>query len=588
MATYSRTTTATQTSQAQPQIASQDLGSFVVKSLENLMNENQGEDDEYKKNDDYLKDIQDTITKGIDESQLVKNDKDNQPGRKAALTGSGTMASLLINRNASQTSATSDLLKARPDSSSDISSKNSSLFGLLQKQNTETKRESTKSDKKHSETQKSFGTLAKHMNPANLGKVLIGVFSVAGITGMAKKFNNVALGVLAIVAVGSQLAVLIKAAIYKIKADWPSEKIKIGAKIHGWLASLPGEILLGLKQLMADHLLPWMETLPTRIHNSFSKLFIRFGIGKGGLSDQENEELEMLIHQLEAVQKDGDNKERLQRYISENDTAFINEYGIYDTEEFLSHYNLDDKASREQMREDLISKAAEQLGKQYTSDFYSDANTIQTLSDLYGFTPTEGMTKDEALRKAAETASGYGIDEMFLEAFTDDYTEEIDNIQKRIEELEQKKKDFADVDAQLDDEMDKARTKWQEKMGVDAQGVVDEKTRLAKIRTDSENEYVEKQVKKGLQQGTLSEYSLERLEESGYSGQIQSAKAQLKPEEIKIKPETKEESWLKNEFEDWKQSWKDFGEHLSQNIGISIQQTPAPVRNPSTSSASNR
>ena len=266
MATYSRTTTTVQSSQAQPTVASKDLGNFVVKSLENLMNENQGEDD-YQKNDDYLKDIQDTITKGIDESKLVKDDK-SQPGRKAPLSGSGNLAALLVNKNNTITD----------------NSKNSPLLGLLQKQNTETKRESAKGDRKHGDMMKSFGTLAKHMNPANIGKVLIGTFSVAGITGMAKKFGTIALGLVVGLATLSQLAVLVKAAIYGIKANWPSEKIKIGAKIHGWIAALPGEILLGLKQLAANHLLPWLETLPERISNMFAKLFDKFKIGEHGLS----------------------------------------------------------------------------------------------------------------------------------------------------------------------------------------------------------------------------------------------------------------------------------------------------------------
>lgn len=552
MATYSRTTSTIQTSQAQPQVASKDLGNFVVKSLENLMNENKGEDDKYEKNDDYLKDIQDTITKGIDSSQLVKENK-SSIGRKDPLTGSG-MASLLVNRNASVSSATSGLLVNRnTDSSSN--SKNNPMLGLLQKQTTETRRESVKSEKKHIETKKLFGTVAKHLSPANIGKVLIGTFTVAGITGMTKKFGTIALGLVVGLATLSQVAVLLKAAWYSIKANWPAEKIKIGAKIHGWLAALPGEILLGLKKLSAEHLLPWMETLPERISNMFAQLFDKFKIGEHGLSKEEQKE-------LKALKKETDN--------------------YYDSKDFKKR-----KKSVLQMQTALSEVDYEQYDLQSKEGRQAYIQAQMDELDTWRFKDLNPEERQERMNAIQEQLAA--LDELY-----EKLPEEQQIKLARLSELEAKAQNPYDKDAR-DKELAlheaEARTKWIQKLGVDDQSVNEEKARLAKVAEDAENAYVEKAVYNASARGEgLSEYTTERLKQAGYSAQIQNANAKLVKDniDIKTKAESKEEHWLKNEFEDWKNSWKQFGSDFAKDIGIRIQQVPAPARNPSTESYSNR
>ena len=554
MATYSRTTTTVQSSQAQPTVASKDLGNFVVKSLENLMNENQGEDD-YQKNDDYLKDIQDTITKGIDESKLVKDDK-SQPGKKSPLSGSGNLAALLVNKN----NTTTD------------NSKNSPLLGLLQKQNTETKRESAKGDRKHGDMMKSFGTLAKHMNPANIGKVLIGTFSVAGITGMAKKFGTIALGLVVGLATLSQLAVLVKAAIYGIKANWPSEKIKIGAKIHGWIAALPGEILLGLKQLAANHLLPWLETLPERISNMFAKLFDKFKIGEHGLSKDEQKEYDKLIDDMNAMRAKADKKfDAKMLQVQTQGYAIATEadkYGLNSTDFNFDYVN-----------------ATDEEYKAYKDKLLAEAKARDAQDG--GFFDVEGglTSMFKSLEKDRNKAK-----EAMAKLDTGKYKE----MEARLFELQEKSKNTYDEEArnkELAEHEAESQRKWQQKLGVDAQGVANEKQRLAQLQKQAEEDYVEKAVYDASAKGEgLSEYTTDRLRSAGYGAQIQSANAKLKEDniDIKTKAESKEEHWLKNEFEDWKNAWKQFGSDFAKDIGIRIQQAPAPVRNPSTATSSNR
>lgn len=70
MATYSRTSSISQTTQTATQVApSKDLSSVIVKSLENIINENDDKDSDEK--------LQETIKKAIDESDFGKQSKDN-------------------------------------------------------------------------------------------------------------------------------------------------------------------------------------------------------------------------------------------------------------------------------------------------------------------------------------------------------------------------------------------------------------------------------------------------------------------------------------------------------------------------------
>lgn len=543
MATYSRTTSTIQTSQAQPQVASKDLGNFVVKSLENLMNENKGEDDKYEKNDDYLKDIQDTITKGIDSSQLVKENK-SSIGRKDPLTGSG-MASLLVNRNTSGSSATSGLLVNRNTDSS-LDSKNSPMLGLLQKQTTETRRESVKSEKKHNDTMKSFGTIAKHLNPANIGKVLIGTFTVAGITGMTKKFGTIALGLIVGLATLSQVAVLLKAAWYSIKANWPAEKIKIGAKIHGWIAALPGEILLGIKQMGAK-LIPWLESLPERIQLSFGELLSKVKIlGQpiygSGLSKEEKKE-------LKALEKKDTSLAKAQDKLMESASLWLSKGES-------SNYNISDPEQREALKQAMLAKTRSQV-EEGLMPAVSETDIEKYFSN-YEKSAAKSKLSEEDIERLAELRA-------MKENGGRDWAKEKQDLNARME-AEQNQR-LADLD------------------------VAGEKKKLAEIRKQAEQDYVEKAVYDASATGEgLSEYTTERLKQAGYGAQIQNANAKLVKDniDIKTKAESKEEHWLKNEFEDWKNSWKQFGSDFAKDIGIRIQQAPAPARNPSTESYSNR
>ena len=65
MATYSRTSSISQTTQTATKVVpSQDLSSVIVKSLENIINENDDKDSDEK--------LQETIKKAIDDSELGK------------------------------------------------------------------------------------------------------------------------------------------------------------------------------------------------------------------------------------------------------------------------------------------------------------------------------------------------------------------------------------------------------------------------------------------------------------------------------------------------------------------------------------
>lgn len=69
MATYSRTSSISQTTQTATKVVpSQDLSSVIVKSLENIINENDDKDSDEK--------LQETIKKAIDDSELGKKQKD--------------------------------------------------------------------------------------------------------------------------------------------------------------------------------------------------------------------------------------------------------------------------------------------------------------------------------------------------------------------------------------------------------------------------------------------------------------------------------------------------------------------------------
>ena len=87
MATYSRSQTATQTAQAA--MPSMDIGSLLVKTMENVMNDKQGDD----------KSFEDSISKGINNSDLLKDKTKTDTDKELInLLKDKEVCNLLLNR----------------------------------------------------------------------------------------------------------------------------------------------------------------------------------------------------------------------------------------------------------------------------------------------------------------------------------------------------------------------------------------------------------------------------------------------------------------------------------------------------------
>lgn len=454
MATYSRTvTTMTKESQSSPQIASHELGSIIVKALENI------NEDENKGKDNNI--ISEQVAKGIDHSKLIKGS--DSPAKR--------------------TDEMLDLLKTDSKESKE-----------------RVKTENKKRDKQDSESK----TLLAKIHATNKK-------SHDGIAGLAKDFAEKALVWTAIV---SQVAVLLKAGLISLIEKSEANRIKIMAKIHGALSTIPDKIKLSLEKVLS------------KVRIMGQPIF-------GQLSADEKKELESLEEDkdllqygtaLNEVELSNDQLQRQQEWLQI--LANNNLAGTGKTLD-VSQFDLSSEGGRQAYKEALLANASYDM-----------------------------VSKEELSRAVDEQLKDYKLAVLDNES-KKDYVEFLETMGPDAQKIQRYKQLTELQNTPMTDEFfeqEEAKIK-------------------AKART-SEEEYVQQKVeemassKEGIKTTTYEELKKD------YGNAVASAetKFEMQGRDFKIQDLNAGESWLRNEFEDWKDSWKDFGKNLSQNIGLQIVQ----------------
>ena len=305
MAVYSRTQTSGNTvTQSAPQLKSVDISNVVIKSLETakeVLKEDENEDED-------LENLEKTISDAIDNSKVIEklekklDEKESKPvtpkNQTAAKTEYGkllksqtkpaNLSSLLVAKQNKFTGGTG--AKAAPKTPK------STLSSLLTKSiNKDSSKTVSKQEKDKSSSM--MGKVLSHMGPIGKGIGAIGktVSTIASFSGLiVKNLGKVAL----IVALGTQLLVLLKAAWNHIKLSFPIWMADLKASIVGAIGTIPDKIHLMLQKTLQGTTLGSM-------------------MGFGGLSKEEKEEKKSLT-KADANVKTYSKAESSRLHIAEN------------------------------------------------------------------------------------------------------------------------------------------------------------------------------------------------------------------------------------------------------------------------------
>ena len=149
MATYSRSQTTTQTAKPSSVMPSMDISSLLVKTMENVMNENEEESE---------KTLEEKISEGINSSDLLKDKTKNDTNKELA-----------------------DLLKDKKNSDKELSTLLKDTNKNSKDSNAEKKKGTVKSD-----SDKASNTLGKIVTGGVIGSAIAGIMGSKGVGGAVK------------------------------------------------------------------------------------------------------------------------------------------------------------------------------------------------------------------------------------------------------------------------------------------------------------------------------------------------------------------------------------------------------------------
>lgn len=396
------------------------------------------------------------------------------------------------------------LLVKKADSPQD---KTSQMLDLLKKNTAndkEEKKQSKKDADKENKENKSLLSKIHTTNVKNHGAV-------------SKKIGDVLTGLTIGTAVGSQILVLLKAGYIYLKETSEANRIKMMAKIHSTLSTIPDKIELAGAKLLSKIKFP-----------GFS-----FDYGLSKVESEEKDTLQDDIKKLKKLQEKGGIDRNAALMNAQTNVAGL----MTGMGKFTEQSDLD------------------ALGIGY----YDVSNSSPEQWEEYKAKILElGKNRDEQFGNMAGMYDGYDTYTDYLQSYinqietnmqlldTEDVGALISQKEARLAELQDMEDNYFDYKAKE----------------IDAK------------KESSERDYVRTQIEKlASSEGGIKTTTKEELEKS-YSGIVSEAKINLENQgkDFRTAELTAGESWLRNEFQDWKNSWSDFGKNLSQNIGIRVVQ----------------
>lgn len=340
MATYSRSQTATQTAQAA--MPSMDIGSLLVKTMENVMNDKQGDDKDFEK----------TITDAINNSDLLKDKTKNDTNKELA-----------------------DLLKDKKNSDKELSN-------LLKDSNKEKKDSSAGKIVSTGVIAATVGAMFKTKSLGGIvsgagkatGGLVSGVGSVGGsaIAGVGKLFGPV--GAIVGKAVGAAVAAPFKivggtitaaiGGLGKLLSMPLKELVTKGTLIVGVLSQLFVFLEGLMAKFIAEKDIKWIDfmsklksniaIIPDKIKLGLEKILSQVTImgqpifGRG-LSKDEKKELKAL--------------EKKDTALSSAQDKLMQQAGQWLGKGTASEYDISDPEQREALKQAMLAKTAEQTAQ---------------------------------------------------------------------------------------------------------------------------------------------------------------------------------------------------------------------------------
>lgn len=553
MATYSRSqssSTTTAESSAPSLLSSKTIADILVKSMENVNDEDKTEDEKLK----------DAITQAINDSDLLKD--------KTKDKNDNDLNNLLKDKQSTDKQL-SDLLKSKKNDDKELS-------GLLKNNN----KEKSSAGKalgigaigatvgavlKSKSLGQAAGTVVSGTGKA-AGGLVSGVGNLGGsaIAGIGKLFGPVGgvigkvvgsaiaapfklvggvitkaisgLGTLLstplkemltkvglLVVVGSQLFVFLEGLIAKFKADSDLRAIDFAAKIKSYISVIPEKIKLSLEKILSKVRIagkPIYGSLSQAEEEELGNLGIRAKMGGGELGKNDplyqydqllnNKKTGIVAKEAELQGIQDEMKDQFRKYTGGGNLD-------------LSQYNLNTTTGKEALKADWLSNVSE-------DDKAIVAENIDSLLADYSYT---SGSLDDAKKRAA-----------YLEKTNPEIAR-----YKELSEMANKPRD----DAYFEEQETKLETKTQEKY----------------------EDYVQQGLKKEVEKGDLTAYEAERAKSKfGWGTQVDAVLTDYKTEHgtnYNFAPATAAEKFLDNQYKTWANAWKDTFSHALQNtIGVNV------------------
>lgn len=554
MATYSRSqssSTTTAESSISSLLSSKTISSLLVKSMQNVDDENMNEDG-------LTSGIKDTITQAINDSDLV-----NGKGGKDKDKNDKDLNNLLKDKQNTDKELT-DLLKNKKNDDKELS-------GLLKNNNKE-KGSASKAlglgaigatigaVLKSKSIRQAAGTVVSGAGKAagglisgvgNLGGSLIagvgklfgpigGIIGKAVGTAVATPFKLVGgvitkaisgLGTLLsmplkelvtkaglILAVGSQIFVFLEGLIAKFKADSDLRAIDFAAKIKSFVSVIPDKIKLSLEQVLSKVRImgkPIYGSLNTAEEEELGELGTRAKFGDK--NDPLYQYDQLLNNKKTGIGAKEAELQKLEATMQEEYTRATG--GTLD----LSKYNLNTTAGKEALKADWLSQLPE-------NERAAMAETINSRLSDYSYT---SGSLDDAKKRAA-----------YLEKTNPEIAR-----YKELSEMANKPRDAAYFE--------------EEEAKIDAKS------------NEKYEDYVQQGLRKEVEKGDLTAYEAERAKSKfGWGTQVDNVLTDYKTEHgsnYNFAPATAAEKFLDNQYKAWTNAWKDMLSHTLQNtVGVNV------------------
>ena len=551
MAIYARTQTTennTQTMTSTKPLASQEISDVIVRSLESVADTLEEQNDESTM-EKYEEKRFEVWKKYFEE---LKKDKNNPFNFANYSTVKST--DNIKDKNSQMMS----LLEGNNKDSKENTKINKQLNNLLLVNEKDKKRRSSKDDKdkdiQKKDNKDKTAAIGKIMKGLGVASLALGVIS-ANTDSMKQGAKRIVLATGLIVAVGSQLIVLAKAAIARFRANWPVVKTGIMAEVKSWFTVLPDKIRLSLEKTLSKVKIlgqPLFSNLTQdeadelkdlRKKTSEERTMAESAIRTAGIDpskyDLETEE------GREAFKKEYKAKEIASGTPDAIDMAGIRDIwsgaiksgvvkknGKIDTSKGVHWMNATDEEKRA-----ILQNAG--LTGMSVSDMDEIMNTIDSNGpdvDLSEYTKKINEARSEA--KANELLSFYT---------SDDYN--------RFKELSEKDKNV-----------------------VTDETIAAEERALEAKQQRLKNQSLTDAIKEGMKAGTITEYQFNEFgRRYGVdTSQLLSDWKDQTGQDFVFADPTNAEKFLSNEYKAWQDSWEKMFKDLGQNIGITttIKQEP--------------